>query len=220
MAPNSLMVGRYKTAAERYPFSMEHRTSPHPVEQQAPNGGPPASAPPYNMPWPPYAPPQKRGPAWLMPVAIIVAALLVAGAAVAVALISNKSGSPTGDGNHPSASATAPVNTADSSTCNAWRSTKSALDNADNPLPDGWDWNTPGIDALIAKSNAVVTNAMNLFEPQIAAQPADLAAAAHAYVNGRRTEVSKLADHTYTEADGVAANAALSTLNQLCHVAG
>jgi hypothetical protein len=204
---------------------MEERATQHPIEQHAPNGQPPTPPAPYGQPWPPpYGPPPKRGPAWLMPVAIVVAALLIAGAVVAFAILSNKSGgAPAGGGNQPSASAAAPtsaVNDEDSSTCRAWRSTKSALDNADNPLPDGWDWNTPGIDALIAKSNAVVTNAMNLFEPQIAAQPADLAAAAHAYVKGRRTEVSKLADHTYTEADGVPANAALSTLDQLCHVAG
>lgn len=217
-----MLVGRYKTDAERYPGHMDQRTSPHPVEQHTPNGepygGPTASAPPYPMPWPPYAPPQKRGPAWLMPVAIIVAALLVAGAAVAVALINSKGGSSAADGNRPSASAAVPVNTADSSTCNAWRSTKSALDTAVDPMPADWNWDTPGIDGLIAQSNAIITNAMNLFEPKISNQPADVAAAAHAYVKARRDEVAKLANHTYTEADDVPSTTAYATLNQLCHV--
>lgn len=144
---------------------------------------------------------------------------LAASAAREVTL-SNKGGSPAAGGNQPSASAAVPVNTADSSTCTAWRSTKSALDNAGDPLPADWNWDTPGIDGKIAQSNAIITNAMNLFEPQIADQPAAVAAAAHAYINARRAEVAKFTNHTFTEADSVPVNSAFATFNQLCHVAG
>lgn len=218
---DSLIAGVHNARPERYPFHMEQRAA-HPVEQHAPNGQPPTPTAPYGMPWPPYGPPPKRGPAWPMPVAIVVAALLIAGAVVAFAILSNKSGSPAADSNHPSAStagANTAVNNQDSSTCRAWRSTGAALDRIQE-LPEGWDWDTPGIDGMIAKRDAALTQAMDLFEPQIAAQPSDLAAAAHAYVKARRNEVKKLADHTYTGADGVASTAGASTLDQLCHVAG
>jgi cytoskeletal protein RodZ len=178
---------------------------------------PPQSQPP----WKPPAPPQKNSPSWLLPVAIVVAAILITGGAIVVALITTNRESP--KGTSPSVTAMAPSSStsdADSSTCRAWRSTRAALDNASDPLPDGWNWTTPGIDALIAQSNAIITNALNLFEPQIAAQPADVAAAAHAYITARRNEVARFTNHTYTEADGVPVNSASATLNQLCHMTG
>jgi hypothetical protein len=185
-----------------------------------PTGPPPGQ--PWAPQWPPNTAPSKRGPAWMLPVAIVVAAVLITGGAITVALIS-KSGSPALPGGSSASATAAPPspasNGADSSTCVAWRSAKAALDTAVDPMPADWNWNTPGIDGLIAQSNAIITNAMDLFEPHIAAQPADVATAARAYVKARRSEVAKLANHTYTEADDVPSTTAYATLNQLCHMA-
>lgn len=184
----------------------------------------PRPTPPQGPPWsgPLWSPPPRRGLSW--PVAVIIAAVTIAGAAIAVALITTRSHPGTTNAGTPASATAAPssstLNTADSSTCRAWRSTKAALDNAGDPLPADWNWNTHGIDQKIAQSNAIITNAMNLFEPQIASEPAEVATAAHAYVKARRAEVAKFANHTFTEADGVPVNSAFATLNQLCHVPG
>jgi hypothetical protein len=113
-----------------------------------------------------------------------------------------------------------PTNTnsgAASSTCNAWRITKPALD-AIPSLPDGWDWNTPNIDRYISDRNAALARALDLFEPKIAGEPANISAAARDYVSAKRTEMQKLSGHTYTAADGVPGNTALAALNQLCGI--
>jgi hypothetical protein len=153
----------------------------------------------------------------MMPVAIVVAAVLIAGGAIAVALISSKGGSPAPAGAPAPSAGNAATSDADSSTCHGWRSTEAALD-ATPALPDGWDWDTPGIDAMIQSRNAAITKAMDLFAPQVASQPADLAKAANTYINARRSEVTKLANHTYTQADSIPSTAGASTLDQLCHV--
>jgi hypothetical protein len=179
----------------------------------APNLPPEHSAPP---PWAQVRAPRPRR--WL-PLAIISAAILLAAAIVAAAIILSR-----GRDNPvaPSISVSQPPTTtnsvaASSSTCNAWRTTKPALD-AIAALPDGWDWNTPNIDTYIANRNAAITKALDLFEPKIANDPADISAAAHEYVAAKRTEMQKLADHTYTAADGVPGNSALAALNQLCGI--
>jgi hypothetical protein len=195
---------------------MEHREFQQ-IPSSAPSGE--QAPPPYGPPpqWQPHVPAHKRGPAWLMPVSIVVAAILVAGGAIAVALISSKSGPPAPASAPTQSAGSAATSDADSSTCHGWRSTAAALD-ATPALPDGWDWDTPGIDAMIASRNAAITKAMDLFEPQVATQPADLASAANAYIKARRNEVTKLANHTYTQADSIPSTAGASTLDQLCHV--
>ena len=67
---------------------------------------------------------------------------------------------------------------------------------------------------------AAVTKALDLFEPKIASEPAQVAAAAHDYVSARRNEMRMLVNHTYTQADGVAGNVAKDQLDQLCNLAG
>jgi hypothetical protein len=44
------------------------------------------------------------------------------------------------------------------------------------------------------------------------------ATTAHQYVAARRSEIEMLRNHTYTQADGVAATAASARLDQLCGV--
>jgi hypothetical protein len=178
----------------------------------------PPSTPPAPPPWPPVAPPA-RPRRWL-PLAIVTAAILLGAAIVAAAIVfsgrgSNNNGAPSVNASH---STTAPSSgAAATSTCNAWRITKPALD-AIPGLPDGWDWDTPNIDTYISNRNAAIARALSLFEPKIAAEPPDVSAAAHEYVSAKRTEMQKLSDHTYTAADGVPGNTALAALNQLCGI--
>jgi hypothetical protein len=175
-----------------------------------------AAEPPAQPQWVPTpAPGQPRR--WL-PLAIVTAAILLAAAIVAAAIIlsgvmRNNTGT---HSSTASPSPTAAVSAAlASTTCNAWRATKPALD-AIPALPDGWDWNTPNIDTYIANRNAAITRALDLFEAKITAEPTDVSAAAHEYVSAKHSEMQKLSDHSYTASDGVPGNTALATLNQLC----
>jgi hypothetical protein len=148
---------------------------------------------------------------WL-PLAIVTATILLAAAIVAAAIIlsGSMSDNPGTLSLTASPSPTASVSAAaTSSTCNTWEITKPALD-AIPGLPDGWDWNTPNIDTYIANRNAAIARGLDLFEAKIAAEPADVSAAAHEYVSAKRTEMEKLSDHTYTAADGVPGNTALA----------
>jgi hypothetical protein len=172
------------------------------------------SWPQQNPPWAYQAAAKpSRGP-WLIFAAIVIGCALIAGA-IFLAL-DGRSSSPVAapPAAPPTAIAPAPIG-ADNSTCRAWKSTKAALDQALG-LPAGWNWDTPGIDGMIASRNAVVTKAMDIFEPQIADQPADVSAAAHSYVAARRAEVQKFRNHTYEGVDGVAVTTGYTTLNQLC----
>jgi len=105
-----------------------------------------------------------------------------------------------------------------SSTCEAWPSTKAAL-NSIPALPAGWNWDTPNIDVYVSNQSAAVNKALDLFEADIAASdPPEVVAAAKAYVSERRQAMQKLVDHTYTTADGVPGNVALAKLDEVCGV--
>ncbi|WP_342314659.1 hypothetical protein LIX17_25785 (plasmid) [Mycobacterium avium subsp. hominissuis] len=180
---------------------------------------PPLSAPPGPpAQWPPYYPPAKPARRWL-PVAIIVAAIIIATAIIgAVVLTRSPNTAAPAAGPAPTAIGSAPAqagNTASNSTCEAWPSTKAAL-NAIPQLPSGWDWNTPNIDTYIQNRTAAIAKALDLFEPEISGEPA--ATTARQYVAERRNEITMLRNHTYTQADGVAATAASARLDQLCGV--
>jgi hypothetical protein len=184
---------------------------PEVAQMTAPDLPPEPPAQPQWVPTPAPGPPRR----WL-PLAIVTAAILLAAAIVAAAIILSDVIRDNTGTHSASPSPTASVSAAPTSTtCNAWRTTKPALD-AIPALPDGWDWNTPNIDTYIANRNAAITRALDLFEAKIIAEPADVSAAAHEYVSAKRTEMQKLSDHTYTAADGVPGNTALATLNQLC----
>ncbi|MFN6548587.1 hypothetical protein [Mycolicibacterium nivoides] len=183
-------------------------------------GNRPIEAPPGPpTPWPPHYPPANQARRWL-PVAIIVAAIIIATAVISAVLLSR-------DTNTAAPAAPAPTQigspaqagtTDTSSTCDAWPSTKAAL-NAIPALPAGWNWDTPNIDMYVANQNAAVTAALDLFEPEIAGtDPQPIADAANTYVSVRRQGMQKLADHTYTQADGVPITAARAKLDQLCGV--
>ncbi|KAA1243206.1 hypothetical protein F0Q45_25815 [Mycobacterium simiae] len=184
-------------------------------------GNSPLSAPPGPSPaWPPYYPPAKPAQRWL-PVAIIVAAIIIATAVISAVLLSRDTNTvaptgptPTAVGNPPAQAGT----TATSSTCEAWPSTKAAL-NAIPALPAGWNWQTPNIDLYVANQNAAVSTALQLFEREIAAaDPPQVVEAARAYVSERRQGMQKMSNHTYTQADGVPITAARAKLDQLCGV--
>jgi hypothetical protein len=131
---------------------------------------------------------------------------------VALAKLNQACPAPTTAGGTPTQAGAA----AASSTCEAWPSTKAAL-NAIPALPAGWNWDTPNIDVYIANQSAAVNKALDLFEPQIAASdPPQVAEAAKTYVSERRLAVQKHVDHTYTQADGVSGNVALAKLDQAC----
>ena len=104
-------------------------------------------------------------------------------------------------------------------TCQAWAETRLTL-RAIPALPNGWTWDTPNIDNLIKVQNAPVEIALDLFEPKIAPQPADVARAANAYVAARRQQMQALTDRTYTPKVGEAVDGALENLNQLCGIPG
>lgn len=204
---------------------MEGNTPPdraqHTTNQSVPapyNGAPPP-------PWPPQAHPYPMAPAarsgrslWIIFAGIIIAGALIAGAAF-LALSGKEAAAPTTSPPSASTASSLPADAADSSTCKAWQSTRSALD-AIPGLPAGWNWSTPNIDIYIGNLNAAVTKALDLFEPKIASEPAEVATAANEYVSARRNEMRMLVDHTYTQADGVAGNVAKDQLNQLCNVTG
>lgn len=178
---------------------------------------PPVSAPPGPpAPWPPYYPPAKPARRWL-PVAIIVSAIIIATAVISAVLLSRSPNTATPAAPVPTAVASAPAQTdaASSSTCKAWQSTKPALD-AIPALPAGWDWNTPNIGTYISNRNAAITKALDLFEPEIANTPAEVATAARGYVAAKRDEVRMLTDRTFTSADAVTVNAASAQLSQIC----
>lgn len=184
-------------------------------------GNSPLSAPPGPpAPWPQYYPPAKPARRWL-PVAIIVAAIIIATAVISAVLLTRDTTTaapaapaPTAVGSAPTKGSTAPAN----STCEAWPSTKAAL-NAIPGLPAGWDWDTPNIDVYISNQSVAVNKALDLFEPEIAAgDPPQVVDAAKAYVSARRTAMEKLVGRSYTSADGVESNVTLAKLDQVCGV--
>ena len=162
----------------------------NPNMQWGPPGEPPLSPPPV----------PKTGRPWL-PAAIIGAAIVVAAGLVAGALILKKSDQP----------ASGP------STCEAWSETRLTL-RAIPALPNGWTWQTPNIDIDIANQNAPVATALDLFEPKIVAQPADVAQAARDYLAARRNQMQTLSDRSYTPKDGAAVDTTLQRLNELCGI--
>ncbi len=178
----------------------------------------PTPAPPHqwHQPYPPPpAPTQNRR--WI-PAAIISAGIIIAGALVGGAVLlsnGNKTEANTAvAGGQPAVNAAA-----DSSTCQAWKTTRAALRQVP-ALPAGWDWNTPNIDALVANRNAATNAILQQFTPEIAATPADIADAANDYVASKRREMATLAERTpFTDAEAAAGNAALGRLNQACGLA-
>lgn len=154
--------------------------------------------PPMGPPPAPLAIPRPRRP-WL-PAAIIGAAIVIAAGLIAGAMIlkdDDKASGPT--------------------TCEAWSETRMTL-RAIPGLPNGWTWQTPNIATLIKNQNAPVAKALDIFEPKIAAQPADVAQAANDYIAARRHQIQTLSDRSYTPADGAEVDTALARLNELCGI--
>ena len=163
------------------------------------------------QPYPPPPPPPPPGGSrrWV-PAAIISAGIVIAGALIGGAVLFN--------GNRADSNAAADgAATEASSTCQAWRTTRTAI-NAVPVLPVGWDWDTPNIDTYINNQATAVEKALALFEPQIAAEPANVANAARAYVEARQNEYAALRNRTYSASEKVPADMALGTLNQLCGI--
>lgn len=157
--------------------------------------------PPSPMPLPPTrerSDPKARK-SWL-PAAIIGAAIVIAAGLVSGALILRSS-----DGG--------------TTTCQAWTQTRQTLRSIP-ALPQGWNWTTPEIDNYIRIQNEPVAKALDVFEPEIADKPADVAEAAQRYVAARREQMQSLTDRTYVPADGVAVNTALGKLDRLCGITG
>jgi hypothetical protein len=163
------------------------------------------------QPYPPPPPPPGGNRRWI-PAAIIAAGIVIAGALIGGAvMLSNRD-----KGAGPAASSAA--TTEASSTCQAWKTTRAAI-NAVPVLPTGWDWDTPNIDTYINNQATAVLKALSLFEPQIADEPANVAAAARAYITARENEYAALRDRSYSASGKVPGDMALGTLNQLCGIA-
>ncbi|MGJ6127408.1 hypothetical protein QN239_33045 [Mycolicibacterium sp. Y3] len=180
---------------------------------------PPLSAPPGPpAQWPPYYPPAKPARRWI-PVAIIIAAIIIAAAIIGAVVLTRSPNTTAPTGTAPTAVGAVPAQAAgaaDSSTCEAWPSTKAAL-NAIPALPAGWNWDTPNIDLYVKNQSAAVNKALDLFETEIAAtDPPKVTEAAKTYVSERRQAMQKLVDRTYTSADGVPGNVALAKLDEAC----
>jgi len=165
-----------------------------------------------NLQWrppadPPLPPPgvarQRSGKPWL-PAAIIGAAIVIAAGLVAGALILKKD-------NAKVAAESGPT------TCESWAETQVTLRSIP-ALPDGWNWDTPGIDIFIKNQNAPVGKALDLFEPKIKPTPIDAAQAAQAYVAARREQIRTLSNRTYTPEVGAAVDDALQQLNEVCGI--
>jgi hypothetical protein len=163
------------------------------------------------QPYPPPPPPPGGNRRWI-PAAIIAAGIVIAGALIGAAvMLSNRD-----KGAGPAASSAAATEA--SSTCQAWKTTRTAII-AIPDLPPGWDWDTPNINTYINNQANAMEKAFGLFEPQIAAEPANVATAARAYVAARRGEIAAKRNRTYGAEDAVPVNMALGTLNQLCGIA-
>jgi hypothetical protein len=174
------------------------------------NGPVQAPAPPQWQPaYAPVAPPPRGGRRWI-PAAIISAGIIVAGVVVGGAVMSNGNRA---DSNAPNSV----VATEAGSTCQAWKTTRAALAPVPD-LPSGWDWDTPNIDVYINNQANAVDKALSLFEPQITAEPANVAAAARAYIDTRRDEFAAKRNRTYSATERVATNMALGKLDQLCGI--
>lgn len=102
-------------------------------------------------------------------------------------------------------------------TCQAWIQTRQTLRSIP-ALPQDWNWSTPNIDNYIKIQNAPVGKALEVLEPEIADDPADVAQAARDYVAARRYQMQSLTNHTYVAADGVSVDTALGNLNRLCGI--
>ena len=156
----------------------------------------------WQPPQPPLPPPVRRPPprrSWL-PAAIIGSAIVIAAGLVAGALILKDRTVPDRAG-----------------TCQAWTQTRQTLRSIP-ALPQDWNWSTPNIDNYIKIQNAPVGKALEVFEPEIADDPADVAQAARDYVAARRHQMQSLTNHTYVAADGVSVDTALGNLNRLCGI--
>lgn len=145
---------------------------------------------------PPTSQPSPRKP-WL-PAAIIGSAILIAAGLIIGAMILKGDRSDTG-------------------TCQAWAETQQTLRSIP-ALPSNWDWQTPNIDIAIQNQNAPVAAALDTFEGEIIAKPADAAQAAKEYVAVRREQIRTLSDHSYTIANGAAVDAALANLDKVCGI--
>jgi len=200
MSKNALLeapIPSDRTPAGSYHSPMDGngqlRQAPAPHQWHQPH--PPAPAPTQNRRW--------------IPAAIISAGIVIAGGLVGGAVIMSNGK------NAPNTTSAAGVAAAESSTCQAWTTTRAALDQIP-PLPAGWDWNTPNIDILIANKNAATTAILQQFTPEIATTPTDVAQAANDYVVAKRKEVAMLTDHTLTTADAAAGHAVVNRFNRLC----
>lgn len=210
MGKNALLeapIGSDPTTATGYHAPMDGNG---PLRQQV-------SAPhQWHQPYPPAAPAPAPSRRW-MPVAIISAALIIAAGLVGGAVIMNHNNktdsAATADGQPAAVTAAA-----DTSTCQAWETTRTALRQIP-PLPAGYDWTTPNIDTLIANRNAATAGVLDQFTPKIAAQPSEVTEAANQYVAAKRQEITKLADHSLTSADAEVGNRALNRLNLICGMA-
>lgn len=206
MSKNALLeapIASDRTPADSYHSSMDGngqlRQAPAPHQWHQPY--PPAPAPTQNRRW--------------IPAAIISAGIIIAGAVVGGAVIMSHGDKADSNAVATSGQSAAVAAAADSSTCQAWKTTRATISMI-APLPQGWDWNTPNIDTLIGNRVTATETALNLFAPEIADQPADAAEAANDYVASRRKEMKMLTERTYTSADAVAVNDAAFRLNQTC----
>ncbi|MCV7200176.1 hypothetical protein [Mycobacterium angelicum] len=148
----------------------------------------------------------------------VVAAILLAGALIAAAIFFRDSRQ-SSDLSKPSAAATAttkPTKSSGGSTCAAWTTAQIDMGQVTR-MPPGWVYGNPGIDQLADSRAAQINKILNVFETQIAPEPADVAAAAHLFIAKQRVEVRKLtARQPIDDGDVAAVEGAGVALNRSC----
>lgn len=151
-----------------------------------------------------------------LPISVLIAAVVVSAAVIGAAMIARGGSQATLSSHSLTPGAAGATTPATSATCKSWSSIRGALD-AIPGLPDGWNWDTPNIDVLIANRNAAMTKALDRFESSISTtDPASVTTPAREYIAERRKEMRQDTDHTYTTADGVLGNIALANLDRVC----
>lgn len=148
----------------------------------------------------------------------VVAAIVVAGGLIAGAILIKGGGQPAPAPVPTIASPGQPgaVTSEPGSTCAAWATAKSDL-GAVTRLPAGWIYGAPGIDQTADARATQIETILTVFGGQISSTPADVAAAAHLFVEKQGAEVAKLRARENVEvADLSAIEGAEKSLNRAC----
>ncbi|MGB0972573.1 MAG: hypothetical protein ACPGVG_16685 [Mycobacterium sp.] len=104
------------------------------------------------------------------------------------------------------------------STCAGWSDVKMSFGSMTS-MPDGWDrmtYDITNVDGMIHARAHQLKTTLDLFSKKIKSEPAEVAAAAHAFVDVQSTEGPKLTAHTFSAADQAKIDSAIQELDRAC----